>query len=103
MNKIDEVPQKSNRKEIIEMIKNTLRNYGITKAYIFGSFARESRRYHDIDVAIEPPENKFSLLDLIGAEQELEDKLGKKVDIVIYRALKPRLKSYIDKDLKVIL
>ena len=103
MNRIVKIPRKKNREEIIETIKNTLRNYGISKAYIFGSFARQSRGYRDIDVAIEPPEGKFSLLDLVGVEQELEDELGKKVDVVIYRALKPRLKLHVDKDLKAIL
>ena len=103
MNKTVKIPRGKNREAMIETIKNTLRNYGITKAYIFGSFARQSKGYNDIDVAIEPPEGKFSLLDLVGVEQELEDELGKKVDILIYRALKPRLKSYVDKDLKVIL
>jgi len=91
------------REEIIETIRNTLRTYGITKAYIFGSFARRARRYNDIDVAIEPPKGKFSLLDLVGVEQELGDELGKKVDVVIYRSLKPRLKVHVDKDLTAIL
>ncbi len=91
------------RDEIVETIRNTLKSYGVTRAYIFGSFARKARYYHDIDVAIEPPKGKFSLLDLVGAEQELEDELGKKVDIVIYRSLKPRLKAHVDRDLRVIL
>ncbi len=89
--------------EIVETIRSTLKSYGITEAYIFGSFARRARRYHDIDVAIEPPDAKFSLLDLVGVEQELEDELGKKVDVVIYRSLKPRLKAHVDKDLTAIL
>jgi uncharacterized protein len=91
------------RESIIESIKNTLKRYGITKAYLFGSFARLDDDYHDIDVAIEPPQGKFSLFDLVGVEQELEDLTGQKVDVVIYRALKTRIRSYVDQDLVPIL
>jgi len=91
------------RESIIESIKNTLRRYGIAKAYLFGSFARMDDDYHDIDVAIEPPQGKFSLFDLVGVEQELEDLTGRKVDVVIYRSLKPRIRHYVDQDLLPIL
>lgn len=43
------------REKIVETIRSTLRSHGITEAYIFGSFARSARRYHGIDVAIQPP------------------------------------------------
>lgn len=91
------------RESIIESIKNTLKRYGIAKAYLFGSFARMDEDYNDIDVAIEPPQGKFSLFDLVGVEQELEDLTGKKVDVVVYRALKPRIRKYVDQDLLPIL
>ena len=73
--------------------------HGIPHAYLFGSFARRERTYRDIDIAIDTPDGKFSLLDLVGIEQELEDSTGKKVDVVIYRSLKPRLKENIKNDL----
>ena len=91
------------RESIIESIKNTLTKYGIVKAYIFGSFARMDENYNDIDVAIEPPQGKFSLFDLVDVEQKLEDLTGEKVDVVIYRALKPRIRKYVDRDLLPIL
>ncbi|MBI3376885.1 MAG: nucleotidyltransferase domain-containing protein [Nitrospirae bacterium] len=90
------------REQIIEIIKEVLSEHGIKKAYLFGSFARKGR-YNDIDIAIEPPKGKFSLLDLVGVEQELEDETGKDIDVVILRAIKPRLKHYIEKDLTAIL
>lgn len=90
------------REQIIRTIKEVLSGHGIIEAYLFGSFARKER-YHDIDIAIEPPKGKFSLLDLVGVEQELEDEIGKNVDIVILRSIKPRLKPYIEKDLTAIL
>jgi predicted nucleotidyltransferase len=89
------------REQIIRTIKGILSEHGIKKAYLFGSFAR-NEKYNDIDVAIEPPKGKFSLLDLVGVEQELEDETGKNVDVVILRSIKPRLKPYIEKDLTAV-
>ena len=86
------------REQIIRAIKEVLSEHGIREAYLFGSFARKER-YRDIDIAIEPPKGKFSLLDLVGVEQELEDETGKNVDVVILRSIKPRLKPYIKKTL----
>jgi len=91
------------RKEIIEAIREVLKEHGVPNAYLFGSFARKERAYHDIDIAINPPTGKFSLMDLVGIEQELEDKTGKKVDVVMLRSLKPRLQSNIEKDLTPVL
>lgn len=90
------------REQIIRTIKRVLSEHGIREAYLFGSFAR-NERYRDIDIAIEPPKGKFSLLDLVGVEQELEDETGKNVDVVMLRSIKPRLKPYIEKDLTAIL
>jgi len=80
-----------------------LTGHGIRRAYLFGSFARKERTYRDIDIAIETPRGKFSLLDLVGIEQELQDRTGKKVEVVIYRAIKPRIKENIKKDLAPLL
>lgn len=91
------------REKIIETTREILKKHGVLRAYLFGSFARKERACHDIDIAIDPPEGKFSILDLVGMEQELEDKTGKKVDIVLYRSIKPRLKANIDKDLTAVL
>jgi len=91
------------RKQIIETIKKVLTAHGVGAAYLFGSFARKERRVHDIDVAIKPPTGKFSLLDLIGVEQELQDKTGEKIDLVIIDSIKSRLRPYIEKDLVSIL
>ena len=90
------------REQVIKTIKKVLNEHGIKEAYLFGSFARREQ-YNDIDIAIEPPKGKFSLLDLVGVEQELEDETGKNIDVVILQSIKPRLKSYIEKDLTAIL
>lgn len=87
------------RNEIITKIGRTLRANGVRKAYLFGSFARNEKKYHDIDIAIELPKGSFSLLDLIGLEQELSKKVSKKVDLMTLRSISPYVKPYIKKDL----
>jgi len=89
------------REEIIKEIHRVLKENGIRKAYLFGSFARKEEDYNDIDVAIDLPK-KFSLLDMVGVQLELEERIGKKIDLVSYKDIKPALRNYIDKDLAVI-
>ncbi len=90
----------------IQAIKNkampVLKRQGVTKAAVFGSFARgEEKKSSDIDVLVKLSKNK-TLLDLIGLKLELEEKLGRKVDIVEYAALNPHLKKNILNEQKII-
>lgn len=79
-----------------------LKRQGVTKAAIFGSAARgEMRKKSDVDILVKLKRGK-SLLDFVGLKLELEEKLGKKVDLVEYGAIKPRLKDIILKDEKII-
>ena len=48
----------------------------------------------DIDILVELG-NQISLLEFVGIKYELEDLLGRKVDLVEYQAVKPRLKDKI--------
>jgi predicted nucleotidyltransferase len=86
------------REKIIASIREVLKEKGITKAYLCGSFARKERRYRDIDVLIEPPE-RFSLLDLVHVEGVLEAKVNKKFDLLTFGGLSPYIKPYIEKDM----
>lgn len=79
-----------------------LKRQGVTKAAFFGSVARgEAKKKSDIDILVKLEKGK-SLFDFVGLKIELEEKLGKKVDLVTYRAIKPRLKDIILKDEKII-
>lgn len=90
------------REDIISAAGQVLRSHGIRKAYIFGSFARGERKPNDIDIAIEPPEGKFSLLDLIGLEQEIGDRTGRKADVSLLRAMKRRVLEHAKIDMAAI-
>ena len=79
-----------------------LKNQGVIKAAIFGSFARgENTKNSDIDILVKLASGK-TLLDLAGLKIDLENVLRKKVDVLTYGSIHPLLKSRILKDQKVI-
>jgi predicted nucleotidyltransferase len=58
---------------------------------IFGSYVRrEQKKKSDVDILIDF-ENSISLLSFVALEYHLSDVLGKKVDLVMKSALKPRI------------
>jgi len=91
----------------LEEIKNkiipVLQRYGVKKAAFFGSFVRgEEKEDSDIDILVEFKGEK-SLLDLAGLKIELEEALGRNVDVLTYNSLHPLLKDRILSEQKVIL
>ena len=75
-----------------------LKASGVTRSSVFGSYARgDQRDDSDIDILVELPKGK-SLLDLIGLEMDLQDALGKKVDVGTYRSVSKYVKEYVEKD-----
>ncbi|MEK7175504.1 MAG: nucleotidyltransferase family protein [Patescibacteria group bacterium] len=91
-----------NIKKIVSNNKDYLRDtYGIKDLGIFGSFARkENTLLSDVDVLfeIEEKNNKTSLFDLVEMKNFLEKILGKTVDLVDKRRIKPALKEKILKE-----
>ena len=72
-----------------------LRRHSITRAGVFGSIARgQATPESDVDILIEL-DRQASLLDFIGIKLDLEDVLGRSVDLVEYAAIKPRLRDRI--------
>ena len=69
---------------------------------LFGSYARgEQKKTSDIDLLVEF--NKpIGLIHLIHTEHELEDVLGKNVDLITKGGLNKYLKPYIQNDLTTI-
>ena len=69
---------------------------GYTRLAVFGSVARkEARRDSDIDLLVQPPP-KTSSFDFLQFKQQLETVLGRPIDLIDYRGLKPG----IDDDIK---
>ncbi len=91
----------------IDEIKNKaipiLRNAGVIRSSIFGSYVRgDNQEDSDIDILVEFPRGK-SLLDLVDLQQKLEEVLHKKVDVNTYNALYPALRESVYKQAKQIL
>ena len=81
--------------EIKEKVTPLLIRHQVRRAGIFGSVAKENDTLKsDIDILVEL-DNKISLLDFVGMKLELEDLLGRTVDLVEYQAIMPRLKEKI--------
>ena len=90
---------KQNISTLKRMIVPILKRNQVIRAGIFGSFARgEETKKSDLDLLIRVKKRKFSLLDLVGLELELEEKLKRKVDLLTYGSLHPLLKDRILKE-----
>ena len=86
-----------NRK--IELLKRKivpiLKKNKVTKAGVFGSYARgEQNKNSDIDILIEISD-EFSLLFLVSLKRLLSSTLKKDVDLVEYSTIRPELKKQI--------
>jgi uncharacterized protein len=80
---------------ISKKILPILKIHRVTKAGIFGSIARgDSNKKSDVDILIELPAD-ISLLGFAGIKIELEEALGRKVDLVEYAAIKNVIKESI--------
>jgi predicted nucleotidyltransferase len=66
---------------------------------VFGSFARgEQTETSDLDILVRFHE-KASLFDLVSLGDYLEALLGRKVDIVSERAIRPEIRSRVQREL----
>lgn len=71
------------------------RQYGVTRIRVFGSVShKQETDSSDIDLLIDMDADR-SLLDLALLSNDLEDILGRKVDLVTEPALHPLLKTQI--------
>jgi len=84
--------------EIKQKILPILEKYNIKRAGLFGSYVRgDMREDSDIDILVEIKED-ISLLDFVGIKLEIEEILGKKVDLVEYNTIKPLIREKIIKE-----
>ncbi|MFH0701181.1 MAG: nucleotidyltransferase family protein [Candidatus Woesearchaeota archaeon] len=80
--------------KIAKIVVPLLKKSGVSRAGIFGSYARgEARRRSDIDILIQPA--KKMGFRFAGLELKLSKRLNKKVDLVSYNGLSPYLREKI--------
>ena len=88
------------RTQLIEKIKSYLVNSPIEKAWLFGSFARDEAKFNsDIDLLIQLEQSaSIDLLDFIGITYDLEDLLGRNVDVVQEGTLKDNVEQIVENE-----
>lgn len=80
------------------------KRHSVKHAAIFGSFARgEAKTRSDVDFLIEYKSPKKSLFDLVDLKSELEESLGRKVDLITYNSIYSRIREQILAEQVVIL
>ena len=79
--------------ERIAALAPTLRALGVERVRLFGSFARgEQTAESDVDLLVDFPAD-LTLIGLLKLEHAAEDVLGRKVDVVSSRHLRPRFRQ----------
>ena len=85
-------------KQVLQLKKKILpilKKHDVIQAGIFGSYSKgEQTKKSDIDLLIKFKGRK-SLLDLIRLENDLEDNLNKKFDVITYKGINHLLRKKI--------
>ncbi len=93
-----------NKTKILKLIQgnaDALRDYGVKRIGLFGSFVRSAQdRRSDIDILVEfrPGEKGFD--NYMDLKFFLEKLFHRRVDLVLKEALKKEIKSYIIREIK---
>ena len=86
---------------ILQENKPKIKNFGVKRIGLFGSFVRsEQRKKSDIDILVEFEEAKKTFDNYMSLKFFLQRRLGHKVDVVIKNTLKRRIKSYVMKEVE---
>ncbi len=84
-----------------EIIRQML-DYNPEFIALFGSYARnEQNSDSDLDILVSF-NKRLTLIDLSRIKNQISDKLNIKIDLITEKAMHPKLKSYIEKDLEYI-
>lgn len=83
----------------LKRLAPTIRDMGATALFVFGSTARDQAKpTSDLDLFIDhDPDEKFSLIELIGIQQFLEQELSIAVDLTTRSSLHPMLRADIER------
>jgi predicted nucleotidyltransferase len=86
-------------KKDINTIKDYFKDKPVLKAFLFGSYARqEASDTSDIDILVELDYSQHIGLGFVSMKFDLEEKLGKKIDLVSSNAVSKYILPFINKD-----
>ena len=87
-----------------QQIAEYFKTQPVLKAWLFGSFARgEEREDSDVDILVKFDRTlPIGLFAYVRMNRELEERLGRKVDLVEEGTLRPAAQITANRDLKVI-
>jgi putative addiction module CopG family antidote len=85
-------------------LEKPLREHGLSSLALFGSVVRGAARADsDIDVLIDvAPGARFSLVDLVSVKDFLEERLGRKVDVVTKEGLDPVIRDRVFREAEAV-
>lgn len=90
------------RQHALDVLRNSkaelVRRFGVTRLALFGAFAREREQSDsdvDVLVAFDGPATSDRYF---GVQFLLEDRLGRPVDLVTEKGLRPELRPYVERD-----
>ena len=79
---------------ILQQNRETIRSYGVRRLGLFGSYARgEATKASDLDFVVEFETKSFDAY--MNLKEFLEGLFGRRVDLVLADAIKPRLRATI--------
>ena len=82
-------------KTVSRLVVPVLKQYGVTRASLFGSAVKgDMRKDSDIDILVEPPP-KFGLITFSRMRLDLRKVLQKDVDLLTYNSMSPYMKEEI--------
>ena len=86
------------------IIQNYFKTQPVLKAWLFGSYSRgEQRPWSDIDILVQyDRQYPIGLMKIAGMKIDLEDLLGREVDLVEEGTLRPWAKAGVNRDKKLI-
>lgn len=89
-------------KKLDENMPTLREKYKVKTLGIFGSYIRgEQKKKSDVDILVEF-EKPLGLLEFVGLQLQLSELLGKKVDLVMKTALKPKIGKHILEEVQYI-
>lgn len=99
---VTSVGKHMDRKQVLEVLNRTKpalqRQYGVQSLALFGSVVRnEAREDSDVDILV-GFDGPSSSRQYFGVQFLLEDLLGRTVDLVTEKALRPELRPFIEKE-----